>query len=110
MAPCVRVVRLSIPKAGPVHRDFVSVTGNLWASPAYVAQRGAPATPESLAVHSCLLFSMASRDSIRLTDGTRHVEIGLHPVITTDDLETLRELALRGVGVAPLPDFIARDH
>ncbi len=91
-------------------RPFLSVTGGLWASPAYLLEQGVPGTPGALEKHRCLLLSILSQQSIRLTDGEHEIAVALTPLITVDDVEMLRELALEGLGVAPLPDFVACDH
>jgi DNA-binding transcriptional LysR family regulator len=76
-------------------------------SPAYLARHGAPRTPKDLAGHNCLGFCF-----------TRHVsgwplldEVGgvvtIPPVGNTQvsDGETMRELALAGLGIARLSAF-----
>ncbi|MGZ8268643.1 MAG: LysR substrate-binding domain-containing protein, partial [Burkholderiales bacterium] len=80
----------------------------LWASPAYVRRRGAPATPRHLESHACLLWTMLSRHFLRLTDGEHELELALKPRVTADDVEVLRQLVLAGAGVAPLPDSVTR--
>jgi DNA-binding transcriptional LysR family regulator len=90
-----------------VVRKFLPITGGLWASAAYLTQRGRPRTPSDLEKHDCLVFARFDLRSLTLTDAGHSVEVSLKGRIVVDDLETLRELAALGNGIAPLPDFLA---
>lgn len=72
------------------------------ASPAYLKQAGVPRTLRALSEHA--LLSMASDPHHAhlwpCRDGS---EIAVNPVLTSDDLRTLAECALDGVGIALLP-------
>ena len=80
------------------------------ASPAYLARRGAPKTPEDLAGHDCLVYS-ASADGGETwrfrAGGGRHVAVRPHGRFRADNGEALMAAALEGLGVAVLPTFLA---
>ena len=92
-----------------VARRFMTFSGALWASRAYLERSGAPKTPAELEQHDCLVFPRFSARPLRLTDGRSRVEIGLKGRLAVDDPQTLRNFILRGEGIGMLPDFLARD-
>ena len=92
-----------------VARRLVSTPGGLWASPAYLAARGAPELPGALENHSCLVYSSAGR-VLSLFDGDERVEVPIHGNLAADDQETLRAFAVQGAGIAPLYDFLAAPY
>jgi DNA-binding transcriptional LysR family regulator len=93
-----------------VVRKFLPITGGLWASAAYLSQRGRPRTPSDLEKHDCLVFARFDLRRLKLTDAGHTVDVPLKDRIVVDDLETLRELAALGNGIAPLPDFLVGER
>jgi DNA-binding transcriptional LysR family regulator len=80
------------------------------ASPAYWARRGIPQVPEDVGRHDIL--SYASMPTTHLpfeTDGRPH-EVAVHSRMEANDAMALIELALRGVGVAYVPEPLAQSH
>jgi DNA-binding transcriptional LysR family regulator len=92
-----------------VARRFMTVSGGLWASPAYLARREAPRTPADLVRHEFIRFPRFGARELQLTDGRSRVDLPAHGRIAVDDLETVRNLALQGGGIAMLTDYLARD-
>lgn len=82
----------------------------LVASPSYVERRGAPQEPEDLAAHDVAnLKRDLSSDLWTLTSKTRPpAKIEVTPVAAVHDPGILLDLALNGVGVAPMPELYAR--
>ena len=78
------------------------------ASPAYLAQHGTPRDVAALAEHTLLGFN--EPDSLNhwplpgATDALLHVR----PAVAVSSGETLRRLALEGVGIVSLSDFMTR--
>lgn len=75
------------------------------ASPAYLARRGTPASPDDLARHDCVVW-LAPTGKARawlFASGAREVE----PAALIDHAPTLLDAALSGVGVAQVFDFMA---
>jgi DNA-binding transcriptional LysR family regulator len=76
------------------------------ASPAYLAARGNPSTPAELESHDLLGFTQP--DSLN-TWPLRHAlgeGLSIHPSLRASSGETLRQLALGGVGLVCLADFM----
>jgi DNA-binding transcriptional LysR family regulator len=81
----------------------------LVASPAF-ARRHRPRVPAELAALPALVFfEDADQARWRLTDGRRIVDVGARAVLTARNFPTLMRAAVAGMGVAALPDFVARE-
>ncbi|HWW71043.1 MAG TPA: LysR substrate-binding domain-containing protein [Duganella sp.] len=97
--------RLSAKRLGDFRRLLVG-------SPAYFAQRGVPRRPADLASHACLHYRYPSSGKIehwalrRAPDGP---EIALPTAMICNNIETRLCFALRGMGIAYLPDFAVRE-
>lgn len=82
----------------------------LCAAPAYLERCGRPRHIEDLARHALLAVpaSIPANDIGRMrgSDGRR---LALVARLRVNDLSTLADLAERGVGIAPLPDYLARE-
>lgn len=78
------------------------------ASPAYLARHGRPKSAEELAQHTLLGFTQpeALNDwPLRGADGER---LRIQPAMTALSGETLRHMALAGLGIVCLSDFMTR--
>lgn len=78
------------------------------ASPALLGSQDRPQSPSDLIHFESLgMILISGEHAWRLTgpDGTVQ-EVPHHPRLTTDDMETLRQAALEGVGIVQLPGFI----
>lgn len=98
--------RLSARKLG--HFRFITV-----AAPSYLAQRGEPQTPAELLDHACLQYRFPSSGKLerwlmRGNDGEN--ELPLPASMVCNNIETRVCFALRGLGIAWLPDFAIRDR
>src|SRR3984957_7985257 len=79
-------------------------------SPAYLARAGAPDRPEDLRNHACLRQRL-SNGSIalwRFLDGNRPLEGSVAGPLIANDSPSLLAAALEGVGLAQLPEPVAR--
>ena len=79
------------------------------ASPAYLAARGKPRTVQDLAHHTLLGFTQPeslNRWPLRGTHGDDWPVVQGVPGVTASSGETLRQLALQGVGIVCLSDFM----
>uniref|UniRef100_UPI000D33877B LysR family transcriptional regulator n=1 Tax=unclassified Variovorax TaxID=663243 RepID=UPI000D33877B len=80
------------------------------ASPAYWAQRSIPQVPQDLARHEVLSYSAMPTTHLPFeTDGQPH-DVAVHSRMEANDAIALIELALRGVGVAYVPEPLAQSH
>ena len=89
--------------AGLIIRKVGQVAFGLFASPFYIARHGCPGRLEDLSAHNLLLFSSPSQSRVLrradpLGDGLAR--------IVSDNLALLRRLAIRGAGIAALPDSL----
>lgn len=83
----------------------------LVASPAYLAQHGAPAQPADLVRHTCLLYKFPSSGKVEawpLPEWPALHAAGLPTVLNCNNVETLLHFAENGLGIAALPDFAVR--
>lgn len=90
-------------------RRFMSFSGGLWASPAYLERSGTPRTPRDLSRHACMAFPRFSASGLQLGDGRSRARMAFSSRAAADDLQTLRTFALQGEGIAPLPDFVCTE-
>ncbi|MBS0343679.1 MAG: LysR family transcriptional regulator [Proteobacteria bacterium] len=79
------------------------------ASPAYLKRHAAPTRPAQLAQHTLLGFSQPeSLNDWPLRDADGNV-VRVQPAIASSSGETLRQMALAGLGVVCLSDFMTRE-
>ncbi|WP_175682011.1 LysR family transcriptional regulator [Burkholderia cenocepacia] len=88
----------------------------LCASPAYVHEHGAPATPHALGEHHCLTYAYPPRAewhaaqtqwTLEGPDGPMNLSVDGR--LKIDNADALRRAALRGLGIAMLPSILIRD-
>lgn len=78
----------------------------LCASPAYLARRGTPTHPRSLAEHDCLLFTPVGNTwSFESYKGL--VTLDVRPKLGANDMNILAAAAAQGNGIAVLPTYAA---
>ncbi|MFT8421777.1 MAG: LysR family transcriptional regulator [Gluconacetobacter sp.] len=84
----------------------------LCASPSYLEQRGTPRSPRDLDKHDCLRFRVPTSGKLQRWDLIDADGIdpfrGQSPVIC-NNMEALHGAAVAGLGVAYMPDFLARE-
>lgn len=84
----------------------------LCASPAYLEARGIPQYPADLETHDCLRFRFPTSGKLqawRLADERTTDPFRGPSPLTCNNMEALRGAAIAGLGVAYMPDFLARD-
>ncbi|AYD66905.1 LysR family transcriptional regulator [Achromobacter sp. B7] len=81
----------------------------MMASPDYIARRGAPETVEDLARHEVLGFTQPESLNLWPLKHAGGSSFQATPTLATSSGETQRQLALRGVGIACLSDFVVRE-
>jgi len=90
-------------------RKLADLPNSLYAAPDYLAEHGAPASPECLVRHEAvrLLASDGSALGWTLVNGSKRWE-GVPPGrVTANSPEVLIRLAIAGAGIAAVPDFFA---
>ena len=98
----------SLSDSSYIARRVRAIRYYICASPEYLKRHGAPATPQGLAQHECLLFprgeyslSWLFRDA---ANNVEEVQIDGRCLITNS--ESIRHCALSGMGLALLPDWL----
>jgi DNA-binding transcriptional LysR family regulator len=80
----------------------------LVAAPGYLKQRGTPKNPQELQAHDCVLFLRKSEELEWLLQNARQrARIRVSGPISGNNFETVNEFALRGHGIALLPEAYA---
>jgi DNA-binding transcriptional LysR family regulator len=102
--------RIGALKDSTLHaRPIGSSRLRILASPDYLARRGTPARPSQLEQHDLLGFTQPeSLNDWPLRDAGGGV-IHVTPTIASSSGETLRHMALAGLGIVCLSDFMTRD-
>lgn len=91
-----------------VAEHFGTVRRQFYGSPAYVAQHGMPTQPNNLSAHAVLGYGMLQRKRVTVIDAAENVaNLDCKVVLTTNSGVFMREAALRGLGLAALPGFLA---
>lgn len=92
-----------------VARRLLTRDGAVYAAPSYLARRGAPERVADLAAHDCVMFRADQGRSRWALTGPRGEEVvEVHGPMSADDFAFVHQAALRGVGIALLPQFIAQ--
>ncbi|MEY4563039.1 MAG: hypothetical protein RLZZ618_2316 [Pseudomonadota bacterium] len=87
----------------------------LCASPAYLDQRGRPQHPDDLLMHDAMLPSYAREVTLRRAAGVGGLPAETvtlstpRPSLSTVHIDTMYATALAGMGLAPLPSYVAED-
>lgn len=82
------------------------------ASPDYLARHGTPQTPEALQQHACLHYRFNTTGKLErwvLRGYEDEHELVLPTTMVCNNIETRVCFAMRGLGIAMLPDFSVRD-
>lgn len=105
-------IRIGALKDSTLHSRLLGHSRlRLLASPAYLSRHGCPHSPRDLAQHERLGF--AQNDILNLWPVPQHdgKPMQIEPTLASSSGETLRQLALNGMGIVCLADFMtARDR
>jgi DNA-binding transcriptional LysR family regulator len=94
-----------LPDSGVIAKRLGVSRRVLVAAPHYLGQRGRPRTPRDLAHHDCVLFSSKSENKAwQLQSAKRRARVSVGGRVTANNLESVNELAVRGYGIALLPE------
>jgi len=102
-----------LPDSQLIARRLAAHRRVVCASPAYVVQHGAPASPAELAAHAALCFSRTADDRWLLVNRVRAtqeaVSVTMRGRLRLDDTEAVLDLAMAGRGLALLPTWAIGD-
>jgi DNA-binding transcriptional LysR family regulator len=99
---------LRIDDTSLVARRLLGTELHLFASPAYLARRGTPVTPEQLAEHDCVLFRPVNGRSEWTYPGPdgQERQVSVTGRLAGNDFAFIRSVLLMGAGIGPLPSFL----
>ena len=82
------------------------------ASPEYLARTGMPETIAELRERACLVLvtQSTSSENWQFNTGRQEIDIRVEPTLRSNNWYAIRTAALRGLGIARLPDFTVRDE
>jgi DNA-binding transcriptional LysR family regulator len=83
------------------------------ATPSYFAERGKPKAPQDLAVHACINLRLPTLGGLyawEFEKRSREIAVRVEGQLTVNDIAVIRRAALHGVGIAFMPEDIARPH
>lgn len=104
-------VRLApVKESTIVARRIGALQWIICASPAYLAKRGAPRTPNELSAHNCLVHMKSAPDGIwRFIGPGKEKRIKVGGSLSMNSAPGLRTAVLRGLGIALLPAYCIVD-
>ena len=89
-----------------VARQLAASRRVVCASPAYLDAHGTPDKPADLSQHNCLSSASGNLKHWRFTRRGRDQEVTVSGNFSCDTVEALRDLALRGMGIVNLAEFV----
>ena len=100
----------SLPDSSLAARSVGRLEYVLVAAPSYLRQHGAPRSPDALRSHELLIFSAgASAAGWRFSRGGDEVRVAGTARLRVNNSFAVRDAALRGLGIAALPRWLAAE-
>jgi DNA-binding transcriptional LysR family regulator len=90
----------------------LAVTDSLvCASPAYLKRRGRPTDPRELKDHECISFrARTGRNTWKFSKGSIRTNVGIVAALAVNHGEVLKQMALAGLGVVMVTDWLVQDE
>ena len=80
------------------------------AAPAYLDRRGTPQAPNDLLTHDCIMLHGQARLTLwPFRDGDGLAALAVPGRLATDSAEALRDMALSGLGIIRISEFVVRE-
>jgi DNA-binding transcriptional LysR family regulator len=99
-----------LPESGLIARRLGSVRSVVCAAPAYLRRCGTPASVPELAVHACLVYTLASGGDEWRLEGPQGAEtVRVAGPIRGDNGDMLRLAAINSAGLILQPEFIVAE-
>jgi len=101
-----------LPDSTLVQRKLAAVEWNLFSAAGYEDQNGAIDSPLDLTGHPALALGWQSprdRWSLQKYSGER-IEVDITPRLKSEDMATLKEAAVQGLGIVTLPAYTCRQE
>ena len=107
---CEVAVRIGhLPDSALVARPLAPYRLMICASPAYLARRGTPASPDALSGHECLAFSTAALAHWRLTGQDGELYVPVAGRVQVNNGQALRVAAVHGMGIVLQPAILLEE-
>ncbi len=100
-----------LPDSELVQRRLSSTPWHAFAEPGYLNREGVPEHPEELAEHAAVILGTHGGEAawhVYAENGDELV-VPFTPRLKSDDLDTVREAAIAGLGLVSLPAYVARE-
>ncbi|MEM9691537.1 MAG: LysR family transcriptional regulator [Myxococcota bacterium] len=99
-----------LPDSSLVARRIGGGDSLVYASPSYVARRGAPEKPHDLTQHDVIVLGTrgGAATTWRLLSGHEVVEVPIKSRLRVNDPSLARDAAVAGLGITWLPEFVAK--
>lgn len=107
------VIRVGkLPDSSLIAKYLCSQELHLYASPNYIEQSNVPlSTPDDLSKHHCLFMNAVNeRPRWELQRGKEIEVVEFEPVFSCDNFYVLQKLAIDGIGIAKLPDYMCKQQ
>lgn len=107
----VALTALPLPDSSYSARVLGRVPLRLYATPAYLREKGAPAAPRDLQRHAALVFAPLTRPgsaSWTLESRGRRLEVPLNPVLLANDATPIHAAVLAGSGIALIAEQLVK--
>jgi len=95
-----------------IAKKLGTINRKLFASPAYILKQGTPANVEQLLDHQLLIMNPVNSDpKLNLVSNNNETfTLNCQPRLIVDDFSILKQSIVDGLGIAILPDYMARDE
>jgi DNA-binding transcriptional LysR family regulator len=108
-------IRMSAPRQPDlIQRHLVTIGIHVYASPEYLKKYGTPERPEDLDDHRIVTFGEELRAPVAninwLIEAGARPEKPRRPVLQVNNSYAIYRAALSGLGIAALPDYMARER
>ncbi len=98
------------PAPNMIARKLAHLKVVLCASPAYLEARGTPRKPADLTKHDCLVFSLTHPEPVwNIRSASEVIPVTVKAAFRANTVDPLHQLALGGMGVAPLPLYLVAE-
>jgi len=100
----------TLPDSSIIQRSLATVSWHLFASPAYLSKTGTPKTPYDLFKRQSLKVGWqpaAGHWTLHNSEGLK-TTVPFSPQLCSDDMSTLKNAAVEGLGIVSLPAYTCR--
>jgi len=98
-----------LKESGLTYRRIATVTRGVYASPEYMARRGAPRSVDEFQTHDCIVTEQQRQDGVwTFRNRSQHRFTEVTGKVVVNNIGIARDLAIAHVGLAMLPNVMCR--